>query len=200
MKRSGPLAGVRVLEFAGIGPGPYCAQLLSDAGASVLRIERPGGAPNNAAKITQRGRRIVRLDLKSDQGREVALHLIEQADILIEGFRPGVMERLGLGPDAALARNPRLVFGRMTGWGQDGPLAHAAGHDVNYLALSGALHAIGKADQPIIPLNIVGDFGGGALFLAFGVMAALVHARTSGQGQVVDAAICDGTASLMSYI
>ncbi|MEY2756658.1 MAG: hypothetical protein RIR33_436 [Pseudomonadota bacterium] len=200
MQRSGPLVGVRVLEFAGIGPGPYCAQLLSDAGASVLRIERPGSPANNASKVTQRGRRIVRLDLKSDVGREVALGLIEQADILIEGFRPGVMERLGLGPSQALARNERLVFGRMTGWGQAGPLAHAAGHDINYVALSGALHAIGKSDEPVIPLNIVGDFGGGALFLAFGVLAALVHARASGRGQVVDAAISDGAASLMSYI
>jgi alpha-methylacyl-CoA racemase len=200
MERSGPLSGVRVLEFAGIGPGPYCGQLLSDAGATVLRIDRPGSAPNTAAKITQRGRRIIRLDLKSDAGREIALDLVGHADILIEGFRPGVMERLGLGPDQALARNPRLVFGRMTGWGQSGPLAHAAGHDINYLSLSGALHAIGTPNQPIIPLNIVGDFGGGALFLAFGVMAALVHARESGRGQVVDAAISDGTASLMSYI
>ncbi len=199
-KGKGPLVGVRVLEFAGIGPGPYCAQLLGDAGASVLRIERPDAPSPSAARITQRSRRSIRLDLKSDAGRAVALDLIGRAEILIEGFRPGVMERLGLGPEPALAVKPALVYGRMTGWGQAGPLAQAAGHDINYIAISGALHAIGGAHGPAIPLNLIGDFGGGALFLAFGVMAALVHARTTGKGQVVDAAISDGTASLMSYI
>jgi len=196
----GPLAGVKVLEFAGIGPGPYCVQLLSDAGADVVCIERPGAAAVTAAQITKRGRSVLRLDLKTAEGSEIARGLIERADILIEGFRPGVMERLGLGPDAALAMNPHLVYGRMTGWGQHGPLAQAAGHDINYIALSGALHAIGTKDEPIIPLNIVGDFGGGSLFLAFGVMAALLHARATGHGQVVDAAISDGAASLMSYM
>ena len=194
--QNGPLKGVKVLEFAGIGPGPFCAMLLSDMGADVLRVDRPN-ARNFSFDLTARGRRLVALDLKDSQGIEAALALIACADVLIEGFRPGVMERLGLGPDIALARNPRLVFGRMTGWGQSGPLAHAAGHDLNYVALSGALHAMGRAGEPPAPpLNLVGDFGGGALYLAMGICAALVEVGRSGQGQVIDCAMTDGVASL----
>jgi len=195
---SGPLSGVRVLEFVGIGPGPYCAMLLSDLGAQVLRIDREGGNgwPNPAH---DRGRATLTLDLKSDAGRARCLEAARTADILIEGFRPGVMERLGLGPDALREQNPRLIYGRMTGWGQQGPLAQAAGHDINYIALSGALAALGrKGELPDPPLNLVGDFGGGALFLAFGVVAALWEREKSGLGQVVDAAMVDGAASLMS--
>jgi alpha-methylacyl-CoA racemase len=200
----GPLTGVKVVEFAGIGPGPFCGMLLSDLGADVVRIDRktgPVGGSRPASdrySITARGRRSVALDLKHPDAVETCLALMARADIAFEGFRPGVMERLGLGPDVALKRNPRLVYGRMTGWGQTGPLAQAAGHDINYIALSGALHAIGVADRPTPPLNLVGDFGGGALYLAFGVLAALVHARATGQGQVVDAAMTDGAASLMA--
>lgn len=194
--QNGPLKGVRVLEFAGIGPGPFCAMLLSDMGADVLRVDRPN-ARNFPFDLTARGRRLVALDLKDSQGVDAALALIASADVLIEGFRPGVMERLGLGPDIALARNPRLVFGRMTGWGQSGPLAQAAGHDLNYVALSGALHAMGRAGEPPAPpLNLVGDFGGGALYLAMGICAALVEVGRSGQGQVIDCAMTDGVASL----
>lgn len=194
--QNGPLKGVKVLEFAGIGPGPFCAMLLSDMGADVLRVDRPGGR-SFPFDLTARGRRLVALDLKDSQGIEAALALIASADVLIEGFRPGVMERLGLGPDIALARNPRLVFGRMTGWGQTGPMAQAAGHDLNYVALSGALHAMGRAGEPPPPpLNLVGDFGGGALYLAFGICAALVEVGRSGQGQVIDCAMTDGVASL----
>jgi len=195
----GPLAGLRVLEFASIGPGPHCAMLLADMGADVVRIEREGGNgwPN---PVADRGRSLLVLDIRSAAGRERCLELAEQADVLIEGFRPGVMERLGLGPEVLRARNPRLVYGRMTGWGQSGPLARAAGHDINYIALTGALAAIGGREGTAIPpLNLVGDFGGGSMFLAFGIMTALWERERSGLGQVVDAAIVDGVSSLMSF-
>jgi alpha-methylacyl-CoA racemase len=197
----GPLAGVRIVEFAGIGPGPFCAMMLSDMGTEVIRVDRPG-SPSEAPKdALSRGRKSLALDLKHPRAVEVALRLLESADGLIEGFRPGVMERLGLGPEVCLQRNPRLVYGRMTGWGQDGPLAGAAGHDTNYIALAGVLHAIGRKDEPpIMPLNLIGDFGGGGLMLAFGMACALFEARASGQGQVVDAAMVDGAATLASVI
>ncbi len=198
MKQQGPLKGVKVLEFVGLGPAPFCAMMLSDMGADVVRIDRPGAFGGGAAEVLARGRRSVALDLKNEAALEACLGMVEAADILLEGFRPGVMERLGLGPDSALARNPALVYGRMTGWGQYGPLAHAAGHDLNYIALTGALGAIGTPEKPVPPLNLVGDFGGGAMYLAFGVVAALHHAKTTGQGQVVDAAIVDGATSLMA--
>ncbi len=198
MAAQGPLKGVKVVEFAGIGPGPFCGMLLSDLGADVVRIDRKGQGRGSPSDITSRGRRSIALDLKKPEAVETCLRLMDAADIVFEGFRPGVMERLGLGPDLALKRNPKLVFGRMTGWGQTGPLAHAAGHDINYIAISGALHAIGLGDKPVPPLNLVGDFGGGALYLAFGMLAALTHARATGQGQVVDTAMTDGAASLMS--
>jgi len=195
----GPLAGLRVVEFQGIGPGPFAAMLLSDMGADVIRIDRKGGRTPGKGEITYRGRPAVALDMKKPEGVEAALKLIDQADALIEGFRPGVMERLGVGPDICLKRNPKLVYGRMTGWGQEGPLANAAGHDINYIALTGALHGIGHAgSKPVPPLNLVGDFGGGALYLAFGVVCGLVEARKSGKGQVVDTAMTDGSASLMA--
>ncbi len=194
----GPLAGLKILEFSAIGPVPFCGQMLSDQGADVLRIDRKGGAYEWAHEVTSRGRRSVALDLKSPAGIEACLSLMDRADAVIEGFRPGVMERLGLGPDVALARNPRLVFGRMTGWGQEGPLATAAGHDINYIAITGALHAMGVKDKPVPPLNLVGDFGGGAMYLAFGVLAALLSAKATGQGQVVDAAMVDGAAYMMA--
>ncbi len=200
----GPLSGIRIIELAGIGPGPFCAMLLADMGAEVLRVERTADAGLGIAKpvafdLYNRSRRSIAVDLKTPAGVETILRLLEKADALIEGFRPGVTERLGLGPDACLARNPRLVYGRMTGWGQTGPLSHAAGHDWNYIALSGALHAIGRAgDKPVPPLNLVGDFGGGSLYLALGIVAALLEASRSGTGQVVDAAITDGAASLMT--
>ncbi|TNE41736.1 MAG: CoA transferase [Alphaproteobacteria bacterium] len=195
----GPLQGIKVVELAGIGPGPFCGMLLSDMGADVIRIDRKGGRGGSKFDITARGRRSIAIDLKKPEGVEAVLKLIEKADMLQEGYRPGVMERLGLGPDVCLARNPKLVYGRMTGWGQTGPLAHAAGHDINYIALTGALHAIGpKEGKPVPPLNLVGDFGGGALYLAMGMLAALVEAQRSGKGQVVDAAMTDGAASLMS--
>jgi alpha-methylacyl-CoA racemase len=195
---SGPLDGVKIVEFAGIGPGPFCGMLLSDLGADVVRIDRKGPGRGSKFDLGGRGRRSVALDLKSPQAVETCLKLFESADALIEGFRPGVMERLGLGPDLALKRNPKLVYGRMTGWGQQGPYAHAAGHDMNYIAISGALHAIGSAEKPIPPLNLVGDFGGGALYLAFGLLAGVISARTTGEGQVVDVAMSDGAASLMA--
>lgn len=198
-KRTGPLQGLRVLEFAGLGPAPFCCMLLADMGADVVRIDRPG-TQYGPADVEARGRSSLPLDLKSADGREQALQLIACADVLIEGFRPGVMERLGLGPDVALAGNPRLVYGRMTGWGQSGPLAHKAGHDLNYLALSGALHAIGSRQQPAVPLNLIADFGGGALYLAMGVLAALRHAHHSGQGQVVDCAMTEGVISMLGMI
>src|SRR5437660_12535669 len=201
---SGPLSGVKVLELAGIGPGPFCGMLLADMGADVLRVDRlePSdlGLPLEPQfDIVARGRRSIGLDLKRPQAIDIAMALVAKADVLIEGFRPGVTERLGLGPDACFARNPRLVYGRVTGWGQDGPLAQAAGHDINYIALSGALNAIGRAgDAPVPPLNLIGDFGGGAMYLAFGVACALFEARASGKGQVVDAAMSDGAASLLA--
>lgn len=197
----GPLAGVKILEFAGIGPGPFCTMLLSDMGADVLRLVRKGAPPSNGINdVTARGRRAIALDLKSKEGIAQALSLIERADILLEGFRPNVMERLGLGPDECLKRNPKLVYGRMTGWGQYGPLSQAAGHDINYIALTGLLHAVGrKEEKPLPPLNVAGDFGGGALYLAMGVCAALFEAGRSGKGQVVDAAMTDGSASLIAF-
>ena len=196
--RQGPLTGLKVVEFAGIGPGPFCGMLLSDLGADVVRIDRKGQGGGRPADITARGRRSVALDLKNPAAIETCLKLLEGADAVFEGFRPGVMERLGLGPDVALSRNPKLVYGRMTGWGQTGPYANAAGHDMNYIAITGALHAIGARDKPIPPLNLVGDFGGGALYLAFGLLAGVIQARESGQGQVIDCAMSDGAASLMS--
>ncbi len=200
----GPLAGLRIVEFAGIGPAPMCAMLLSDLGATVLRIDRTEDAGLGVARdprfdLLNRGRRSAAIDLKNPRGVETALKLVDRADALIEGFRPGVMERMGLGPDPCLKRNPRLVYGRMTGWGQSGPLAPTAGHDMNYIALIGALGAIGrKGERPVPPLNLVGDFGGGALYLAMGMLAALYERERSGQGQVVDAAMTDGAASLMT--
>lgn len=197
----GPLEGIRVIELAGIGPAPFCAMLLSDMGAEVLRIERPeAGDDRTALTALNRGRRSVALDLKKPAGCEALLRIVEGGDALIEGFRPGVMERLGLSPDACLARNPRLVYGRMTGWGQDGPLAPAPGHDLNYIALAGVLATIGPAERPVPPLNLIGDFGGGAMFLAFGVVCALLEVKRSGKGQVVDAAMVDGAAALMTPI
>lgn len=200
MSAQGPLRGVRVLEFAGVGPAPFCAMLLSDMGAEILRVDREGGMDCDVFCVESRGRRSVSLNLKSEPGRAAALKLMGQADIVLEGFRPGVMERLGLGPEEALGINPDLIYGRMTGWGQNGPLAAAAGHDINYIALAGALHAIGGADSPSIPLNLVGDFGGGALYLAMGVLAALLHVRSGGRGQVVDCAMVDGVASMLGMI
>lgn len=202
----GVLSGYKVIEFAGIGPAPMCAMLLSDMGAEVLRIDRAEdanlGIPTDSKySVLNRGRRSVAVDLKRKEGAAVALKLIERADALIEGFRPGVMERLGLGPEQCLARNPCLVYGRMTGWGQDGPLAQAAGHDINYIALIGALHSIGrKGEAPVPPLNLVGDFGGGGVYLALGVVAGLLEAQKSGTGQVIDVAMIDGAASLMAAI
>ncbi|MGC5531155.1 CaiB/BaiF CoA transferase family protein [Streptomyces sp. SR-10] len=200
----GPLTGVRVVELAGIGPGPFAAMLLADLGADVVRVDRPGGAGlgiDPASDLTNRNKRSVLLDLKSDVGPARVLDLVERADILIEGYRPGVAERLGVGPDACLARNPKLVYGRMTGWGQDGPLAERAGHDIAYLALTGTLSMIGKPDEPpVIPANLVGDYAGGSLYLVVGVLAALQHARAHGEGQVVDAAIVDGAAHLATMI
>lgn len=194
----GPLAGIRILEFSGIGPGPFCGMLLADLGADVVRVDRPGSV-NRPGDPFGRGKRSVAFDLKAPEHRAAVLALIAGADAVIEGFRPGVMERLGLGPEAALAINPRLVYGRMTGWGQTGPLAAAAGHDLNYIALTGALHAMGGPDRPPDPpLNLVGDFGGGSLYLAFGICAALLQARSSGRGQIVDCAMTDGAASLMT--
>ena len=197
---TGPLRGVRVVEIAGIGPGPHAATLLADLGADVIRVERPGGAISPGTRETDlltRGRPSVALDLKRPEAVEAVLTLVENADVLLEGMRPGATERLGLGPDDCLARNPRLVYGRMTGWGQTGPLALAAGHDLNYISLAGALHGLGQdADRPQFPTNLLGDFGGGSTYLVIGVLAALLESRTSGRGQVVDAAIVDGTAHL----
>jgi alpha-methylacyl-CoA racemase len=197
---SGPLTGVKVVEFEGIGPGPFCGMLLSDLGADVIRIDGPrsrsGGGPKD---VTGRGRRSISLDLKNPDDVETCLQLLDKADALIEGYRPGVLEKLGLGPDVVHARNPKLVYGRMTGWGQFGPMAKAAGHDLNYIALTGALWATGRDGQPPAPpLNLIGDYGGGALYLAFGLLAGVIHARATGQGQVVDAAMTDGAASLTS--
>jgi alpha-methylacyl-CoA racemase len=202
-RRPGPLSGLRVLEIAAIGPVPFAGMMLSDLGADVVRVDRTRPDPASTwtdprLDVLGRGRRSVAVDLKSERGVEVVLRLAESADVLLEGFRPGVAERLGIGPQACRLRNPRLVYGRMTGWGQQGPLAHAAGHDINYVALTGALHAIGGADTPQPPLNLVGDFGGGALYLVTGVLAALLERVRSGKGEVVDAAMVDGAASLMS--
>ena len=198
----GPLDGVRVIEIAGIGPGPFCALMLSDMGAEVVRIDRAqtvlGGDPDDPPKETlNRGRRSVGVDLKNPAGVETVLSMVEQADGLIEGFRPGVAERLGIGPEDCLGRNPRLVYGRMTGWGQDGPYAEMAGHDINYIALAGALHPVGRAGDPPVPaLNMIADFGGGGMLLAFGLVCGILEARQSGEGQVVDAAMVDGAALL----
>ena len=195
---SGPLQGLRIVEMAGLGPGPFCGMVFADLGADVVSIERPG-TQHDATDITARGKRHVALDLQTAGGIEAALALIAKADVLVEGFRPGVMERLGLGPAPCHKVNPKLVYGRMTGWGQTGPLAHAAGHDINYIAVTGALHAIGRTGEaPPPPLNYVGDYGGGAMLLAVGVLSALHEARQSGQGQVVDAAMTDGAALLSS--
>jgi alpha-methylacyl-CoA racemase len=196
-RTTGPLTGVRIVEFAGIGPGPFACMMLADMGAEVVTLDRVG-AGKNMKSVAGRGRKVVELDLKDKTAVAQVLELLANADALIEGFRPGVMERLGLGPDLVQARNPRLVYGRMTGWGQEGPLAQAAGHDINYISLTGALAAIGTREKPVPPLNLVGDFGGGALYLVVGVLAALLEASKSGKGQVVDAAMCDGAASLMS--
>lgn len=198
---AGPLTGLKVVELAGIGPSPYACMLLADLGADVLRLERgdPDAADSPYWDLLRRSRYSVAVNLKNDAGRQLVLDLCADADVLIEGFRPGVTERLGLGPDDVRAVNPRLVYGRMTGWGQDGPLAQRAGHDINYIALSGALWPIGReGERPVPPLNLVGDFGGGSLFLVLGVLAAVVHARATGEGQVVDAAMVDGSASLLS--
>jgi alpha-methylacyl-CoA racemase len=208
----GPLSGISVVEMAGIGPGPFAGMMLADLGATVTRVDRIsraglaagwdgalGATTVGRADVVSRGRRSIALDLKSAEGVELVLRLLDSADVLIEGYRPGVMERLGLGPDICLERNPRLVFGRMTGWGQDGPLAQAAGHDINYISLSGALAAIGRhGEAPVPPLNLVGDYGGGGMLLAYGVVAALLSAARTGTGQVVDAAMVDGSAVLMA--
>jgi alpha-methylacyl-CoA racemase len=204
---SGPLTGRTIIELAGIGPGPFAGMLFADMGATVIRVERAQAVPadmESASKrpnlmISERGRQSIGVDLKLPEGRETIFRLVEKADALFEGFRPGVTERLGLGPDVCLARNPKLVYGRMTGWGQDGPYAMAAGHDINYISLAGALEPIGRAGaKPVPPLNLVGDFGGGGMFLAFGMVCAMLEASVSGKGQVVDAAMVDGSATLMS--
>lgn len=201
---AGPLQGVKVIEMAGLGPAPFAAMVLADLGAEVICIDRPVKAGTVEAKpsaeVLRRGKKSVALDMKQPASVEAVLKLLETADVLLEGFRPGVMERLGLSPEVCLARNPKLVYGRMTGWGQTGPLSHAAGHDLNYIALSGALHAIGTKEQPIVPLNLVGDFGGGAMLLVAGVLSGVIQARVSGKGQVVDAAMTDGSALLMSMM
>lgn len=199
-QHTGALDGLKILEFAGLGPVPFCGKLFSDLGADVLRIDREDRRPYDKYSVDTRGRRSVVLDLKDASAQAVALALIEQADALIEGFRPGVMERLGLGPEPALARNPKLVYGRMTGWGQTGPYASAPGHDINYVALSGALHALGPREKPAVPLNLIGDFGGGALWLAFGILAALRHVDQGGEGQVIDCAMSDGAIATMGMI
>jgi alpha-methylacyl-CoA racemase len=198
----GPLKGIKIIEIAGIGPGPFSAMMLSDMGADVLRVDRKEAAGRNSKyDVLGRGRRSVALDLKNAEGVSAVLKLVERADALIEGFRPGVMERLGLGPDACFERNPKLIYGRMTGWGQTGKLAHSAGHDINYIALTGALHSIGRpGETPVPPLNLIGDFGGGGLLLAFGIVCGILEARQSGKGQVIDAAMTDGSAALMAMI
>jgi alpha-methylacyl-CoA racemase len=200
---SGPLTGLRVVELAGIGPAPYACMLLAELGADLIRVDRPGGGGifvDPSKDALNRSRPSIAVDLKSAEGRDVLLRLLDSADVLVEGLRPGVLERLGVGPEEVLARNPRLVYARMTGWGQDGPLAQRAGHDINYLGLTGALHAIGTADKPVAPLNIGADFGGGSMFLLVGVLAALVERASSGRGQVVDAAMVDGASSLITMV
>ncbi len=198
-KVMGPLSGIKVLELAGIGPGPFCGMMLADMGAEVIRVDRAAAGNQGVQDVLTRGRRSIAVNLKEAAGREVILKLCEGVDAIFEGFRPGVTERLGIGPDDCMARNPALVYGRMTGWGQDGPLAQAAGHDINYISLAGALHGIGRdGERPVPPLNLVGDFGGGGMLLAFGLVCALLEARTSGKGQVVDAAMVDGAAALMA--
>ncbi|NIP16578.1 MAG: CoA transferase [Pseudomonadales bacterium] len=195
----GPLHGFRIVELAGIGPGPFCGMMLSDMGAEVIRVDRISGGANRPKDVLARNRRSIAVDLKSPAGAETVLRLVEKSDALFEGFRPGVTERLGLGPEDCWARNEKLVYGRMTGWGQEGPLAQAAGHDINYIALAGALHAIGHSgDRPVPPLNLVGDFGGGGMLLAYGLVCGLLEAQKSGKGQVVDAAMVDGAAALMA--
>jgi alpha-methylacyl-CoA racemase len=197
---AGPLNGLRIIELAGIGPGPFAAMMLADHGAEVIRVDRPGARVDSRDPLL-RSRRLIGVDLKSPEGKAKVRELVKTADGLIEGFRPGVTERLGLGPDVLLADNPKLVYGRMTGWGQTGPYAHAAGHDINYIALAGALHAYGRAgEKPTPPINMVGDFGGGGMMLAFGMVSALLHAQKTGQGQVIDTAMTDGAAVLMSMI
>ena len=200
---SGPLTGIRVVELAGLGPGPYACMLLAELGADVVKVDRPGGGASVTPadkEALHRSRPSVAVDLKSPGGRDVLLRLVDSADVLVEGLRPGVTERLGLGPDECLARNPRLVYARMTGWGQDGPMALTAGHDINYLSLTGALHAIGTPERPVPPLNIGADFGGGSMFLLVGILSALVERAGSGRGQVVDAAMGDGASSLVTMM
>ena len=196
----GPLHGVRIIELAGIGPGPFCGMVLADLGAEVISVERIGAqAEKPALDCSRRGKRSISLNLKSEAGVEALLKLVESADALFEGFRPGVVEKLGIGPEQCLERNPKLIYGRMTGWGQYGPMSQAAGHDINYISLTGALHAIGRpGEKPVPPLNLVGDFGGGGMFLALGIVSGILEARTSGKGQVIDAAMTDGSAVLMS--
>lgn len=194
----GPLQGLRIIEIEGLGPAPFCGMMLADMGAEVISVGRKSDNNDRSTQISERGKRSIALNLKTPEGIEAILKLCESADALIEGFRPGVAERLGMGPDDCMARNPKLVYGRMTGWGQTGPLAHAAGHDLNYISLSGALHAIGRVgEKPVPPLNLVGDFGGGGMFLAFGLMCAIHEAGKSGQGQVVDVSMVEGSAALM---
>jgi len=197
----GPLKGVRIIEVVGIGPGPFAGMMLADMGAEVIAVDRPGapGPTDLKVDINRRGKRSITIDLKSDDGKEVFLKLCETADALFEGYRPGVMEKLGLGPDDVAARNPKLVYGRMTGWGQTGPLAHTAGHDINYISLSGALHAIGPKDgPPAIPLNLIGDYGGGGMMLAYGLVCGILESKTSGEGQTIDVSMVEGSSALMS--
>jgi alpha-methylacyl-CoA racemase len=196
----GPLTGFKIIEIGALGPGPFAGMMLADMGAEVVLVERKANAKGNRVPdCTRRGKRSIVLNLKEEKGKETLLKLVKKADALFEGFRPGVMERLGLGPEVCLARNPKLIYGRMTGWGQDGPLAQAAGHDINYISLSGALAAIGRpGDKPVVPINLVGDYGGGAMFLVSGILAALLEAQRSGRGQVVDAAMTDGSSVLMA--
>ncbi|MBA3028293.1 MAG: CoA transferase [Desulfobacteraceae bacterium] len=197
----GPLKGIKIIEIAGIGPGPFCAMMLADMGADIIRVDRKGNPGLGKMDLLNRSRRSIAVDLKKPEAVELVLKLVEKADGIMEGFRPGVMEKLGLGPEVCLKRNPKIVFGRMTGWGQDGPLALAAGHDINYISIAGVLHAIGHAGgKPVPPLNLVGDFGGGGMFLAFGMVCGILEAAKSGKGQVVDAAMVDGAASLMTLM
>ncbi|MBU4317069.1 MAG: CoA transferase [Proteobacteria bacterium] len=197
----GPLKGIKIIEIAGIGPGPFCAMMLADMGADIIRVDRKGNPGLGKMDLLNRSRRSIAVDLKKPEAVELILKLVEKADGIMEGFRPGVMEKLGLGPEVCLKRNPKIIFGRMTGWGQDGPLALAAGHDINYISIAGVLHAIGHAGgKPVPPLNLVGDFGGGGMLLAFGMVCGILEAARSGKGQVVDAAMVDGAASLMTLM